>query len=59
MGAAWCARIPLADMVAAPRTPAIAGLAVLTVMAGGAIWSILEPARGPIGRATRTWVIPR
>jgi uncharacterized RDD family membrane protein YckC len=59
MGAAWCARIPLADMVAAPRTPTVAGLVVLTVMAGGAIWSILEPARGPIGRATRTWVIPR
>jgi hypothetical protein len=55
----WFGPSAIERTLAAPQGPTIGAGIVLAVLASGAVWSILEPSRGPVGRLTRTWVVPR
>jgi len=55
----WLMPSPIDRTLSAPMPPALAASVVLAVLAGCAAWTVLEPARGPVGRVTGTWVAPR
>ena len=55
----WIAPAPIDRTLSAPGSPAFAASVVMAVLAIGAVTTMLEPSRGPVGRLTGTWVVPR
>jgi hypothetical protein len=55
----WLGPSPLDRALSASLSPAFVASLVLVAHAGGAVWSILDASRGPVGRLTGTWIAPR
>jgi hypothetical protein len=55
----WLGPSPIERTLSAPSSPAAGAALVLGVLAAGAVWTILQPSRGPVARLTGTWVVPR